>query len=126
ALEHAGEYALLVEILMEEEAWQSATTFLPLTDARRDDLTEAIAFSIADDMPDEAIHLLFDLADLRADGKSRPAYARAAQALLASQSLAEATGNEALFRARLRAFLDANARRPALKDEVARQGIPVG
>ncbi len=70
--------------------------------------------------PDEAIQLLFDLAELRSEGKSRHAYARAAQALLAAQSLAEGSGNEALFAARLKSFRAANARRRALLDEVGK------
>ncbi|MGH2542498.1 MAG: hypothetical protein ACRD6I_13920, partial [Candidatus Acidiferrales bacterium] len=120
ALEHRGEHVLLIEILLDEEMWDSAAALLPLADARRDELTEVAALGMAAHQPDEAIHLLFDLAELRAEGKSRLAYTHAAQALLAARNLAEATGNEALFAAQLQLFLDANTRRPALRDEVGK------
>ncbi len=120
ALEHQGAHGLLVEVLCEEEAWRAAAALLPCTAPRREELTELVARGMAGPLPDEAIPLLFDLAEVHAEGKSRPAYARAAQALLGAQSLAEATGNEALFAALLQGFLAAQARRPALRDEVSK------
>jgi hypothetical protein len=126
ALEHRGEVALLVEVLMDEDEWQSAAALLPVTGARREELTAAVAEGMADAQPDDAIHLLFDLADLRADEKSRPAYARAANALLAAQSLAEATHLETVFAARLHDFLDSHSRQSALKEELAKQEIGGG
>ncbi len=123
ALEHRGEVALLVEVLMDEEEWQSAAALLPLAGARREELTAAVAHGLAAGQPDDAIHLLFDLADLRADEKTRPAYARAAHALLAAQSLAGATNHETIFAARLHDFLQNHSRQSALKEELARQEI---
>lgn len=123
ALEHRGEVPLLVEVFMDEDEWQSAAALLPVTGLRREELTAAVAEGMAAAQPDDAIHLLFDLADLRADEKSRPAYARAANALLAAQSLAEATHLEPVFAARLHDFLDNHSRQSALKEELARQEI---
>lgn len=123
ALEHAGEMALLVEILMDEEDWQGAAALLPAVGPRREELTESVARGMADRYPQDALYLLFDLADLHADARSRPAYAQAAHALLAARSLAWASSLESLFTNRLHAFLDSHARRPALKDEVIRAGV---
>ncbi|MBA3530684.1 MAG: SWIM zinc finger family protein [Ardenticatenales bacterium] len=122
-LEYRGEGALLVEILIEEEAWRSAAALLPATGGRREELTEAVARGMRHHLPGEAVQLLFDLAELRTDLKTRPAYAQAAQALLAARSLAEATTYEALYHARLSAFLDSHSRRPALRDELSKRGI---
>lgn len=123
ALEHTGQMALLVEILMDEEDWHGAAALLPAAGPRRAELTEAVARGMAETFPQDALYLLFDLADLHADGRSRPAYAQAAHALLAARSLAWATNLEPLFTNRLHAFLDSHARRPALRDEIARTGL---
>jgi hypothetical protein len=123
SLEHQGELALLVEILADEEAWQSAAALLPATGARREELTEMVARGSGGSAPAEAVNLFFELADLRVAGRSRASYARAAQALRAAQNIADATGNEKRFAARLHAFMESYPRRPALRDEMIKQGI---
>lgn len=123
SLEHQGTFDLLVEALMEEEAWHSAAALLPLVGPRRDELTERLARAMAASAPAEALQLLFDLAELRAEGRSRPAYVQSAQAILGAESLADVSGQRALYEARLRAFLESHRRLPALHDELAKKGV---
>lgn len=123
ALAAGGAQGLLVEILADEEAWEAAIAHLPATGPRREALTELLARGMSATRPKEAISLLVDLAALRAEGRSRPAYERAAAALQAARALAASAGLEDHYRDELDRFLLTHRRLRALREVLARTGI---